>query len=125
MLAEPPCDVLLCGAEPLSADELSALLDEVVELVETEVLEVFVELDELLEDELFELEELEELELSDELSDEADELSEKLSVPDVSEVTFPEQPVHSSTAARINAADLVINFFIICSFDRTKMLSIL
>lgn len=114
--------MLLCGAEPLSADELSALLDEVVELVETEVLEVFVELDELLEDELVELEELE---LSDELSDEADELSEKLSVTDVSEVTFPEQPVHSSTAARINAADLVINFFIICSFDRTKMLSIL
>lgn len=122
MLTEPSCDVLLCGVEPLSADELSALLDEVVELVETEVLEVFVELDELLEDELVELEELE---LSDELSNEADELSEKLSVTDVSEVTFPEQPVHSSIAARINAADLVINFFIICSFDRTKMLSIL
>lgn len=99
--------MLLCGVELFSADVLSALPDEVAELVESEVLEVFVELDELLEDEL---DELEELELSD-------ELSETFPVPDVSEVTFPEQPVQSSIAARINAADLDINFFIIRSFN--------
>lgn len=122
MLAELLCDVLLCGVELLSADELSALLDEVVELVETEVLEVFVELDELLEDEL---DVLDEFELSDELSEEVSELSETLSVTNVSEVTFPEQPVNSSIAARINAADLVIKFFIIRSFDRTKTLYLL
>lgn len=104
----------LCGAELLSVDELSTLLDE---------------LDELLEDELAEPEELiklVELELSGELTDElsevsaeVDESSEELPLISSREVTFPAQPVHSSIAARTNAADLVKNFFIIRSFDRT------
>lgn len=83
------------------------LLDELSELVE--LLEyVLVE----LEDETDESDD--EPELSVELSEEAEELSETLSVPDglTSEVTFPEQPVHSNTAARINAADLIKNFLI-------------
>lgn len=83
------------------------LLDELVELVEL-LEDVLVE----LEDELDELDD--EPELSVELSEDVEELSETLSVIDelISEVTFPEQPVHSSTAARINAADLIKIFFI-------------
>lgn len=100
----------LCGAELLPVDELSTLLDE-LELDE---------LDELLEDELVKLVEPELSDkLPDELSAEADEPSETLPLISSREVTFPAQPVHSSIAARANAADLDKSFFIIRSFDRT------
>lgn len=100
----------LCGEELLPVDELSTLLDE-LELNE---------LDELLEDELVKLVEPELSDkLPDELSAEADEPSETLPLISSCEVTFPAQPVHSSIAARTNAADLDKSFFIIRSFDRT------
>ncbi len=103
----------LCGAELLPVDELSTLLDE-LELDELD------ELDEPLEDELDKLEEPELSDkLPDELSAEADEPSETLPLISSCEVTFPAQPVHSSIAARTNAADLDRIFFIIRSFDRT------
>lgn len=110
------CEVLsvdeLCGSELLSVDEMSALLSEVVELS--------VELDELPEDELKVLDDELSDELSSEFSEETDELSETLSEPLISsrEGIFPAQPVHSSITDKINAADLVISFFIIRSFDR-------
>lgn len=106
----------LCGAELLPVDELSTLLDE-LELDEFDELD---ELDELLEDELVKLVEPELSDkLPDELSAEADEPSETLPLISSREVTFPAQPVHSSIAARTNAADLDKSFFIIRSFDRT------
>lgn len=100
----------LCGEELLPVNELSTLLDE-LELDE---------LDELLEDELVKLVEPELSDkLPDELSAEADEPSETLPLISSREMTFPAQPVHSSIAARTNAADLDKSFFIIRSFDRT------
>lgn len=102
----------LCGSELLSVDELSVLLSELDEFS--------AELDELLEDELVELDdELSDV-LSSEFSEKTIELSETLSVPLISpcEGIFPAQPVHSSITDKINAADLVISFFMIRSFDK-------
>lgn len=109
------CDRSLCGSELLSVNELPALLSELDEPLEDEPDEL-----EVLDDELSD-------ELSSEFSEEKDELSETLSVPLISprEGTFPAQPVHSSITDKINAADLVISFFIIRSFDRALTLSIL
>lgn len=106
------CDWSLCGTELLSVDELPSLLSELDELS--------FELDELPEDELVELDDELSGELSSEFSEETIELSETLSVPLVSpcEGIFPAQPVHSSITDKINAADLVISFFIIRSFDK-------
>lgn len=50
-----------------------------------------------------------------------DKLSELLPVPNVSEVTFPEQPVHNSITDRKNAVDLIIKFFIIRSYNRAEV----
>lgn len=100
----------LCGSELLSVDELSVLLSELDELS--------AELDELLEDELVELDDELSGELSSEFSEETIELSETLPLVSPCEGIFPAQPVHSSITDKINAADLVISFFIIRSFDK-------
>lgn len=104
------CDWSLCGSELLSVDELPSLLSELVELS--------FELDELPEDELSELDDELSGELSSEFSEETDELSETLPLVSPCEGIFPAQPVHSSITDKINAADLVISFFIIRSFDK-------
>lgn len=96
----------------LSADELPSLLSELAELS--------FELDELPEDEPAEPDDELSGELSPEFSEETDELSETFSEPLASpcEGIFPAQPVHSSITDKTNAADLVISFFIIRSFDK-------
>lgn len=104
------CDWSLCGSELLSADEVSVLLSELDELS--------FGLDELPEDELAEPDDELSGELSSEFSEETDELSETLPLVSPCEGIFPAQPVHSSITDKINAADLVISFFIIRSFDK-------
>ena len=105
---DEPCGRSLCGTELLSADELPSLLSELAELS--------FGLDELPEDELAEPDDELSDELSSEFSEETDELSETLVSP--CEGIFPAQPVHSSITDKTNAADLVISFFIIRSFDK-------
>ena len=100
----------LCGSELLSVDELTSLLSELNELS--------AELDELPEEELAELEDELSDEPSSEFSVEMDELSETLPLVSPCEGIFPAQPVHSSITDKIKAADPVISFFIIRSFDR-------